>query len=95
MAGAALIALILGKSLAVTGVMSIILFTSCLAPITGHFGIGWGLLAGAMHLLLAPALGDTHGGLNLYNNGYTAGVVATFLLLTAQILRKDLNLTKK
>lgn len=95
MAGAALIALILGKSLAVSGVMSIILFTSCLAPITGHFGIGWGLLAGVMHLLLAPALGDTHGGLNLYNNGYTAGVVATFLLLNAQILRKDLKLTKK
>jgi hypothetical protein len=95
MVGAGLMALVLGKSPALSGVMSIILFTSCLAPITLHFGIGWGLVAGALHLLLAPALGDIHGGLNLYNNGYTAGVVASFLLLNAHLLRKDLKLTKK
>lgn len=95
MVGAGIMALVLGKSLALSGVMSVILFTSCLAPITLHFGIGWGLAAGALHLLVAPALGDVHGGLNLYNNGYTAGVVATFLVLNAHLLRKDLKLTKK
>ena len=95
MVGAGIMAVVLGKSLAQSGVMSILLFTSSLAPITLHFGIGWGLMAGALHLLVAPALGDVHGGLNLYNNGYTAGVVATFLVLTAHLLRKDLKLTKK
>ncbi len=94
-AGSALMAIVLGKSLDSSGVMSVILFTSCLAPITLHFGIGWGIVGGALHLLLAPVLGDVHGGLNLYNNGYTAGVVATFLTLTAHILRKDLKLIKK
>ena len=93
--GSALMALVLGKSLGSSGVMSVVLFTSCLAPITLHFGIGWGLVAGALHVLLAPALGDVHGGLNLYNNGYTAGVVATFLYVTAHSVRKDLKLNKK
>jgi hypothetical protein len=93
--GSALMALVLGKSLGSSGIMSVVLFTSCLAPITLHFGIGWGLVAGALHVLLAPALGDVHGGLNLYNNGYTAGVVATFLYVTAHSVRKDLKLNKK
>lgn len=94
-AGATLMALMMGKSVHDAGVLSIILFTSCLAPITLHFGLGWALSAGALHVLLAGALAELHGGLNLYNNGFTAGVVATLLLQTALILRKDLKPTKK
>lgn len=93
--GSTLLALMLEKSIQNAGVLSIILFTSCLAPMTAHFGWGWAMMAGALHVLLAGALAELHGGLNLYNNGFTAGVVATLLLQTALILRKDLNPTKK
>jgi hypothetical protein len=93
--GSALMALLLGQPLTSAATLSVILFTSCLAPITGHFGWTWGILAGAAHLLLVSALGDVHGGLNLYNNGFTGGVVATLWLLSAQLIRKDLKLIKK
>ena len=93
--GAGVFALIMGKALNQSAMLSVVLFTSCLAPITRHFGWRWAMIAGALHVLVASALGDIHGGLNLYNNGFTAGVVATFLLQTALILRKELKPTKK
>jgi len=57
-----------------------ILFSSALAPIAGRFGWGWGLIAGFLHVSLAMFVGELNGGLNLYNNGFTAGLVAMFLV---------------
>lgn len=55
------------------------LFGATLAPIAGAFGWGWGILAGFIHSSAAQSLGDLHGGLNLYNNGFAAGMVAAVL----------------
>jgi len=57
-----------------------ILFSTALAPIAGQFGWIWGIIAGFLHVSLAMFVGEINGGLNLYNNGFTAGLVAMFLV---------------
>ena len=57
-----------------------ILFSSALSPIAGQFGWVWGLVAGFLHVSVAMFVGEINGGLNLYNNGFAAGIVAMFLV---------------
>ncbi|HHV78860.1 MAG TPA: DUF1576 domain-containing protein [Firmicutes bacterium] len=52
------------------------LFGTNLAPIAGMFGPLAGIAAGCLHLALVMNLGDLHGGVNLYNNGFAGGLVA-------------------
>lgn len=56
------------------------LFGTTLAPIAGRFGIGWGIVAGFVHASAALTVGPLHAGLNLYNNGFAAGIVAAVLV---------------
>jgi len=56
------------------------LFGTTLAPIAGHFGWYWGIIAGFLHSSCTLAVGGTHAGLNLYNNGFAAGIVAAVLV---------------
>lgn len=64
-----------GFTLALSG-----LFGTSLAPIAGVYGPIWGVLAGVLHIAVVQSIGVVHGGLNLYNNGFSAGIVAGFLL---------------
>jgi hypothetical protein len=56
------------------------LFGTTLAPIAGRFGWHWGLLAGFIHSSVVQTVGQLHGGLVLYNNGFAAGLVAAVLV---------------
>ena len=56
------------------------LFGTTLAPIAGRFGRGWGIVAGFVHCSAAQTVGPLHAGLNLYNNGFAAGIVASVLV---------------
>lgn len=56
------------------------LFGTTLAPIAGQFGWQWGIVAGVLHSSAVQTVGYTHGGLNLYNNGFAAGIVAMALV---------------
>jgi len=56
------------------------LFGTTLAPIAGRFGWHWGLVAGFVHSSAALTTGVMHAGLNLYNNGLAAGIVASVLV---------------
>ena len=56
------------------------LFGTSLAPVAGVYGPIWGIIAGWLHLAVVQSIGTVHGGLNLYNNGFSAGIVAGFLL---------------
>jgi hypothetical protein len=56
------------------------LFGTTLAPIAGRFGWHWGLVAGFVHSSAALTVGPVHAGLNLYNNGFAAGIVASVLV---------------
>ena len=55
------------------------LFGTTLAPIAGRFGWHWGVVAGVVHSSAALSVGVLHAGLNLYNNGFAAGIVAAVL----------------
>jgi hypothetical protein len=55
------------------------LFGTTLAPIAGRFGWHWGVVAGVVHSSAATSVGTLHAGLNLYNNGFAAGIVASVL----------------
>ena len=56
------------------------LFGTTLAPIAGCFGWRWGIVAGFVHSSVALTVGQMHGGLVLYNNGFAAGLVAAILV---------------
>ena len=50
-------------------------FASGLAPISGEYGIIAGTVAGMLHYCLVTSVPAIHGGFNLYNGGFTAGIV--------------------
>lgn len=56
------------------------LFGTAMAPISGVYGPIWGVVAGWLHMSVVRNIGVIHGGLNLYNNGFSAGIVAGILL---------------
>jgi len=58
------------------GVILAALFATTLAPICGRFGFLAGLIAGIVHLPMVMFTGYFHGYVNLYNNGFAAGLVA-------------------
>ena len=59
------------------GLILAALFGTALAPIAGVFGPFAGILAGIVHSFVVTNVGWLHGGMNLYNNGFAAGLVAT------------------
>ncbi|MGL5354941.1 MAG: DUF1576 domain-containing protein [Cetobacterium sp.] len=67
------------------------LFGSSLAPIAGVYGPFWGIVAGMLHVAVVQSIGVIHGGLNLYNNGFSAGIVAGFLLPIISTLKESVN----
>ena len=50
-------------------------FASGLAPISGEYGLVAGIVAGMLHYCLVTSVPAIHGGFNLYNGGFTAGIV--------------------
>lgn len=65
------------------------LFGMGLAPIAGQFGVVWGIIAGMLHCAIVTTVGSVYGGLNLYNNGFTAGLVALILVPLIQSFKKE------
>lgn len=65
-----------------------ILFSTGLAPIAGKFGFFIGVIAGFLHINMVMNVGYLHGGLNLYNNGLAAGLVAMILIPIITDLKK-------
>ncbi len=55
------------------------LFGTALAPIVDFYGPLAGLIAGFLHSSVALYAGSPLAGLNLYNNGFAAGLVATVM----------------
>ncbi len=62
------------------GIQLAAIFAAGLAPIAGQFGIFVGILAGFFHAVVAMCTSQIYGGLNLYNNGFSAGWVAIFIV---------------
>jgi len=50
------------------------------APIAGEFGVLAGLVSGMVHVAVVMCTSQMYGGLNLYNNGFSTGWVAIFMV---------------
>ncbi|MBF7097521.1 DUF1576 domain-containing protein [Alkalibacter mobilis] len=64
------------------------LFGTTLAPVAGHFGPLYGIIAGFFHMSMTMNVSYLHGGMNLYNNGFSGGFVAAALVPLFNALRK-------
>lgn len=80
MLGAAVAALVMPRFALTEPIIQFsVLFCTTLAPISGSFGWPFGILAGFLHICLVQRTGSPVCGLNLYNNGFTGGLVAMVL----------------
>lgn len=69
-------------------------FAVGLSPIAGQFGIPAGIIAGMLHAAVVVCSSSLYGGLNLYNNGFSTGLVAIVLVPTLESFIKGFQ-TKK
>ncbi|NLW16516.1 MAG: DUF1576 domain-containing protein, partial [Firmicutes bacterium] len=60
------------------------LFVTGIAPVSGYYGPLVGLVAGYLHLGMVMHVGWLQGGLNLYNNGFSGGLVTIFVVAIAK-----------
>lgn len=90
MAGVTLGALGLHQTLGAPALQLAGLFVTTLAPISGQFGWGAGILAGLLHSVVVLQTGGPVAGLNLYNNGFSGGLIAMVLypILMAMLRRR-------
>lgn len=70
------------------GMLLAALFGMSLAPIAGQFGPIYGIIAGFIHAAVVLVVGAPCGGFNLYNNGFSAGLVALVMLSLIQGVSK-------
>lgn len=71
------------------GALLAALFATTMAPISMQFGWAVGVLAGFLHLIVVHNVGVFHGGLNLYNNGFSGGLIATVIVAIHRGLKRD------
>lgn len=71
-----------------------LLFGTTLAPISGHYGWVFGVLAGILQYHLVNSVMLLHLGMNLYNNGFASGFVAAFMVPLIDMLPDSLIRTK-
>jgi hypothetical protein len=83
--------LVFGKSLDAPGPLLAALFGTTLAPLAGEFGPIAGVLAGFLHLAVVDRSAAWHGGMNLYNNGFSGGLVATLFMAVLEWHRSNKN----
>jgi len=57
-----------------------ILLGTALCPVGGQYGMLVGMISIVLHLALVTNLGQLHGNLVLYNNGFSAGLVAFIMV---------------
>lgn len=80
-----------GKDIYAPTPLLAILFGTALAPLAGEFGPAIGFLAGFLHLVIVDRTGVWHGGMDLYNNGFAAGLTATLIVSIIEWYRSTRN----
>jgi hypothetical protein len=65
------------------------IFGTTLAPIAGKYGAYAGIFAGFLHLSMVMNIGIVHGGTNLYNNGFSGGLIASILVPVFECFKRE------
>lgn len=71
------------------GILIASLFVVGLSPIAGQFGPIAGIAAGMLHSAIVMCTSQMYGGLNLYNNGFSAGWVAIVMVPAMESFMKE------
>jgi len=79
MGGVFLGSIIMNWSLSDPAVQLACLFCTTLAPVSGYFGWPYGVIAGFLHSSVVLYTGSPVAGMNLYNNGFSGGLIAIVL----------------
>ena len=62
------------------GILIAFSYSTGMAPISGKYGVIWGIIAGMMHFAIVTLIPLQYDFFNFYNGGFTAGVVAFVLV---------------
>ena len=73
--GYVLVSLFSTWSLSAQGMCVALCYGTCLSPTSGRYGYLAGIAVGALHSCLVPFVATIYGGFNLYNGGFTAGLI--------------------
>ncbi len=76
MLGVTLASLFLGVDVHHATIITIGLFSTGLCPLAGRYGALVGIFVGMAHLHVTLSTASWHAGMNLYNNGFSSGIVA-------------------
>lgn len=71
------------------GVLLATLLCTGLAPISGQFGGLWGMAAGFLHMSIVQNTSYLYAGLNLYNNGFSAGLTCVIMIPLIEALKSE------
>lgn len=93
--GVALSTLFSQYSLNTYGIQIAALFAVGLSPIAGQFGVFAGVFAGMLHSAIVMCTSPMYGGLNLYNNGFSAGWVAIIMVPLIESFISHFEMRKK
>ena len=77
------------------GIQLAAVFAVGLAPVAGQFGILAGVIAGAIHSAIVMCTAQIYGGMNLYNNGFSAGWTAILLIPVLESFMKRFPTKKR
>ncbi len=95
LAGVVVFNLLSHHNLVDPGIQLAALFAVGLAPIAGQFGIAPGAVSGMLHSAVVMCTADMYGGLNLYNNGFSSGWVAIFMVPTVESFMNHFETRKR
>ncbi len=88
MLGCALMQWVCGVDMQGSGALIAVLYGTTLAPMAGEFGPVAGLFVGALHAAVVVNVFPVNGGINLYNNGFSGGLIAAAVVPIAEALRQ-------
>ena len=71
------------------------LFSTCICSFAGKYGPIYGIIAGMLHISVVRNTASMYGWINLYNNGFAAGLVCMIWLPIVQIVQNVLKRPKK
>lgn len=93
--GVILFTLLSKYNLSDPGVSLSMLFLTGLAPFVGQYGIILGIIAGMLNIALALNTSVLHAGLNLYNTGFSIGILLMVILPVIDLLKKFMQFNSR
>ncbi|MCK8061658.1 MULTISPECIES: DUF1576 domain-containing protein [unclassified Fusibacter] len=81
--------LLFNNDMSMTSAVVATLFATTLAPIAGEYGVFAGLFVGVIHTSMVSSMAALHGGMNLYNNGFSGGLIATLVVPVIDAFKKE------